>query len=109
MHLARFPKRQYICKALCDCASAPVRQAIHESEGELPGPSGEPRLPQRTTGNAPAAITSCYGKALLDDTSDFPVSSVIQEHEWFNSLTDMDFADMSWLSAVPGPLFSDPE
>lgn len=45
----------------------------------------------------------------LDDTSDFPVSSVIQEYEWFNSLTDMDFADMSWLSAVPGALFSDPE
>lgn len=36
-------------------------------------------------------------------------ASESSQYEWFSSLADLDFADMSWLSAVPGALLSDPE
>lgn len=40
------------------------------------------------------------------DTSRAAVSDTGQAYEWFDSFTDFDFADMSWLNAVPGDLLS---
>jgi hypothetical protein len=48
------------------------------------------------------------GRAVLHGVSELPMSDA-EQYEWFNSLTEPDFADMSWLSAVPGALFSNPE
>lgn len=45
----------------------------------------------------------------LYDTSRAAVSDMAQAYEWFDSFTDFDFADMSWLNAVPGDLFSSSE
>jgi hypothetical protein len=63
-------------------------------------------LPQEILPSLTQDITA--GDA-MHDTSGAVVSDMAQAYEWFDSFTDFDFVDMSWLNAVPGDLFSTPE
>lgn len=80
--------------------------AIKEANSRDPEGGNFNTLPQEIVPSHTQDFTA--GDAIYE-TSGASVPDMAQAYEWFDSFTDIDFVDMSWLNAVPGDLFSTPE